>query len=58
MSDKNFTNEDAEQLLRLIEKAVTADGSWKNKSASIKDAASDSDLTNLVEFATWFIDDE
>jgi hypothetical protein len=45
-------------LLELIAEAVQGDGTWREKAQAILAEATESDKTNLQEFATWFDPEE
>lgn len=52
-----MTRKQIDDLLEIIEDLVAAEGAYKEKAAQIKGRASDTQVTALFEFVSWF-DDE
>lgn len=47
-----------EKLLELIDEAVSGEAPWRKKRGAILAKASDNDKINLIEFASWFEEDQ
>lgn len=49
-----MTKQEIEKLVELIGNTVRMEGGWQEKRKLILDHASEEDITNLEEFASWF----
>jgi len=49
-----MTEQQINQLLELIDLAVSEGGTWKEKRDAILEAAGENGKINLGEFAAWF----